>query len=133
MATPSEIVSAFIALWEQPDGFPQAVDTYFTADTVWENHGLITTRGPEEAIGFYDQFGAATGMAGMKIDVLALAETGGAETGNKVLTERVDYILDAGGETVMTVPVMGIFEVAGGRITAWRDYFDTIANSPPAG
>lgn len=127
MATPSEIVAAFIALWEQPDGFPQAVDTYFATDTVWENHGLITTRGPEEAIGFYDQFGAATGMAGMKIDVRAIAETG-----NKVLTERTDYILNAAGETVMTVPVMGIFEVAGGRITAWRDYFDTIANAPPA-
>lgn len=128
MQTPSQIVSDFIALWEEPDGFPQAVDTYFTPDTVWENHGLITTRGPEEAIGFYDQFGAATGMKGMRIDVTAIAETG-----HKVLTERVDYILGAGGETVMTVPVMGIFEVEGGRITAWRDYFDTVANSPPAG
>ncbi|HEX7849809.1 MAG TPA: limonene-1,2-epoxide hydrolase family protein [Sphingomonas sp.] len=128
MQTPSQIVSDFIALWEEPDGFPQAVDTYFTPDTVWENHGLITTRGPEEAIGFYDQFGAATGMKGMRIDVTAIAETGA-----KVLTERVDYILGAGGETVMTVPVMGIFEVEGGRITAWRDYFDTVANSPPAG
>jgi limonene-1,2-epoxide hydrolase len=132
-----QIVTDFIALWEEPDGFPQAIDTYFTPDTVWENHGLITTRGPEEAIGFYDQFGAATGMAGMRIDVLAIAETGNPDTVSKVLTERVDYILDAGGETVMTVPVMGIFEVAmdqagGGRITAWRDYFDTIANSPPA-
>jgi len=128
MQTPSQIVTDFIALWEEPDGFPQAVDTYFTPDTVWENHGLITTRGPEEAIGFYDQFGAATGMKGMRIDVTAIAETG-----RKVLTERVDYILGAGGETVMTVPVMGIFEVEGGRITAWRDYFDTVANSPPAG
>lgn len=128
MQTPSQIVSDFIALWEEPDGFPQAVDTYFTPDTVWENHGLITTRGAEEAIGFYDQFGAATGMKGMRIDVTAIAETGA-----KVLTERVDYILGAGGETVMTVPVMGIFEVEGGRITAWRDYFDTVANSPPAG
>ncbi|MBV1691756.1 nuclear transport factor 2 family protein [Novosphingobium sp. G106] len=128
MQSPAQIVSDFIALWEEPDGFPQAVDTYFTPDTVWENHGLITTRGPEEAIGFYDQFGAATGMKGMRIDVLAIAETGA-----KVLTERVDYILGAGGETVMTVPVMGIFEVEGGRITAWRDYFDTVANSPPAG
>ncbi|HEX7929400.1 MAG TPA: limonene-1,2-epoxide hydrolase family protein, partial [Sphingomicrobium sp.] len=104
------------------------VDTYFTPDTVWENHGLITTRGPEEAIGFYDQFSAATGMKGMRIDVTAIAETG-----RKVLTERVDYILGAGGETVMTVPVMGIFEVEGGRIIAWRDYFDTLKNSPPAG
>jgi limonene-1,2-epoxide hydrolase len=28
------------------------------------------------------------------------------------------------------VPVMGIFEIEGGKITAWRDYFDTIVNVP---
>jgi limonene-1,2-epoxide hydrolase len=128
MPTPSETVTAFVALWEEPDGFPRAVERYFTDATVWENHGLLTTTGKAEAIGFYEQFGKATGMAGMKIDVLALAATG-----DKVLTERIDYILDAAGKAVMTVPVMGIFEVADGRITAWRDYFDTAANAPPAG
>jgi limonene-1,2-epoxide hydrolase len=129
--TPIDIVTRFIALWEEPDGFPRAVDTYFTADTVWENHGLLTTTGPEEALGFYRQFGGQTGMAGMKIDVLAIAETSGESGGAKVLTERIDWILDAAGQAVMKVPVMGIFEIAGGRITAWRDYFDTRTNSPP--
>lgn len=124
--TPTEIVADFIDLWEQPDGFREAVRRYFTADTVWENHGLLTTTGPDEALGFYEQFSAATGMTGMKIDVLAIAATGG-----KVLTERIDWILDKDGAAVMKVPVMGIFEVADGRITAWRDYFDTKANSPP--
>ena len=126
--SPSEIVTAFIALWEKPDGFPEAVRTWFTADAEWENHGLALTFGPDEAICFYEQFSAATGMKGMKIDVTAIAETG-----DKVLTERVDYILDAAGATVMTVPVMGIFEIADGRIAAWRDYFDTVVNSPPTG
>lgn len=132
MASAGEIVRAFIAKWEEPDGFPAAVERWFTDGTVWENVGLITTTGKAEAVGFYDQFGAQTGMAGMRIEVLALAETG-----DKVLTERIDYILDAAGDAVMTVPVMGIFEVEDGRIAAWRDYFDTIANSgtnsPPAG
>lgn len=126
MATPTEIVSRFVALWEEPDGFPRAVDAYFTAGTVWENHGLLTTTGPGEALGFYEQFGAATGMTGMKIDMLAIAESG-----SKVLTERIDWLLGADGEVVMKVPVMGIFEIADGRITAWRDYFDTKTNSPP--
>ena len=130
MAAAGEIVSAFIALWEEPDGFPRAVERYFTEATVWENHGLLTTTGKADAIGFYQQFGAATGMKGMKIAMLALAETHDALTGDKVLTERIDYILDGAGQTVMTVPVMGIFEIADGRITAWRDYFDTIANAP---
>ena len=53
------------------------------------------------------------------------------EAGNKVLTERIDRILDADGAEVMTVPVMGIFEIEDGKIAAWRDYFDTLKNSPP--
>lgn len=126
MPTPIEIVRAFIELWEQPDGFPQAVARYFTPATVWENHGLLTTTGPDEALGVYHSFGAATGMAGMKIDTLAIAATG-----DKVLTERIDWILNADGKAVMEVPVMGIFEIVDGKIAAWRDYFDTKAVSPP--
>lgn len=126
MPTPTEIVEQFIALWEEPHGFPRAVANYFRPDTVWENHGLITTTGPDEALGFYKQFGEQTGMEGMKIDTLAIAETEG-----KVLTERIDWILDRNGNTLMKVPVMGIFEIKDDKITAWRDYFDTVANSPP--
>ncbi len=126
MATPTDIVTHFVELWAEPDGFPRAVAAYFTPATVWENHGLLTTTGPEEALGFYRDFSAATGMAGMKIDMLAVAATG-----DKVLTERIDWILDASGTSVMKVPVMGIFEIADGRISSWRDYFDTKSNSPP--
>lgn len=124
MATATEIVTQFVTLWSEPDGFPRAVDAYFTPGTVWENHGLVTTTGPGEAVGFFEQFGAATGMTGMKIDMLAIAENG-----NKVLTERIDWILGAGGEVLIKVPVMGIFEIEGGKIAAWRDYFDTKALS----
>lgn len=120
MPRPSEIVRSFFALWEKEDGFAQAVEGFFRDDTVWENHGLLITTGKDEALGFYHEFSKATGMKTMRIDMLALAETG-----NKVLTERIDRIIDAFGREVMTVPVMGIFEIEDGRITAWRDYFDT--------
>jgi limonene-1,2-epoxide hydrolase len=127
MPTPSEVVSKFVELWEQDDGFTEAVETYFRDDTVWENHGLLTTTGKAGALGFYHEFSKATGMTGMKIDMLAIGESG-----NKVLTERIDRIIDANGAEVMTVPVMGVFEIEDGKIAVWRDYFDTIANSPPA-
>ncbi len=42
--------------------------------------------------------------------------------GNLVLTERVDY-LEVDGRSV-ALPVAGVFELAGSRIRAWRDYFD---------
>ena len=122
MAAPMQTVTDFIALWEQPDGFARAVERFFTPSTVWENHGLLTTTGMDEAMDFYRQFSAQTGMAAMKIDMLAIAESG-----SKVLTERIDWILDAKGAVVVKVPVMGVFEIAHGRIAAWRDYFDTAA------
>lgn len=39
-----------------------------------------------------------------------------------VMTERVDNFEING--TWIALPVMGTFEVAHGKITAWRDYFD---------
>lgn len=50
-------------------------------------------------------------------ETLAIAEQGG-----KVMTERVDRFV-FGGKRV-ELPVMGIFEFSGGKISAWRDYFD---------
>jgi limonene-1,2-epoxide hydrolase len=45
-----------------------------------------------------------------------------AVIGDTVLTERVDVLRTA--EATAPLPVMGTFEVEGGRIVAWRDYFD---------
>jgi limonene-1,2-epoxide hydrolase len=42
--------------------------------------------------------------------------------GDVVLTERVDHF--AVGETHVSVPCMGVFELRNGKITAWRDYWD---------
>jgi limonene-1,2-epoxide hydrolase len=38
------------------------------------------------------------------------------------------------GDRWLELPVMGVFEVAGGRITLWRDYFDlaTLTNQMQA-
>lgn len=39
-----------------------------------------------------------------------------------VMTERTDGFLI--GDKWIQLPVMGIFELRGGKIIAWRDYFD---------
>jgi len=50
--------------------------------------------------------------------ILAIAEDG---TG-RVLNERLDRLqFDAGW---LEIPIMGILEFSGGRISLWRDYFD---------
>ena len=45
-----------------------------------------------------------------------------ASAGSVVFTERVDK-MTFGGKKV-ALPVAGVFEVEGGKIKAWRDYFD---------
>lgn len=118
MATPSDTIKAFFAVWEQPNGFVKSVNAYFTPDTVWENVGMCTTTGPEEAIAAFPS------MVGddyrMRVDDLLIATVG-----NKVMTQRLDQVLGPDGENAVTIPVMGTFEVEGDKIVAWSDYFDT--------
>ena len=45
-----------------------------------------------------------------------------AANGPVVMTERVDVFTLPGKS--FELPVMGTFEVNGGKINAWRDYFD---------
>ena len=46
-----------------------------------------------------------------------------AATGKVVINERTDYIT-LNGKPV-TLPICAVFEIEGGRIRAWREYFDT--------
>jgi limonene-1,2-epoxide hydrolase len=60
------------------------------------------------------------GLATIRVENRAVAAAG-----DKVLTERIDHMVDAAGRTFYSAAVMGIFEIADGKIAAWRDYFDT--------
>lgn len=42
--------------------------------------------------------------------------------GNVVMNERVDRFVM--GPKKIELPVAGVFEIRGGKISAWRDYFD---------
>lgn len=118
---PLEIVRDFLSRWEEPGGFAGAVRDHFTTETVWENIGLTKTTGPHEACAVFAGFGAEPGRdLAMRVDLLAIAAQG-----NKVLTERIDQILGSDGNPDRCFPVAGIFEVQGGKIVAWRDYFAT--------
>ncbi len=119
--TPTEIVEDFLRGWT-PDrhAVHAAIRRWFTADTVYENVGLSLTTGPEEAITLMERFRKAKGMEAIRIELVAIAGTGGT-----VLTERIDHLIDAEGRAYYSGRCMGVFEVVDGRITAWRDYFDT--------
>lgn len=118
MTTPIEIVRAFCAAFPENDG-RNAIRRWFTPQTVWINEGVSLTTGIEEAIAFLERPERSPTIAAVHFDMLAIAADG-----NRVLTERLDRFLRVDGTEVAAGKVMGIFEVEGEHIVAWRDYFD---------
>jgi limonene-1,2-epoxide hydrolase len=73
----------------------------------------------DQALAIIDKFQLSAGITHFDVDMLSIAVEG-----DRVLTERVDRLLNSKGDPVVTLRVMGIFELADGKIAAWRDYFD---------
>ena len=117
MNDPVSVVTEFFEVLSQGrQGFAEAVRRWFKPTTIWENVGLATTTGPEEALALLD----GMGLGGVRIEILAAAAVG-----RTVLTERIDYLLGPAGETRTELRCMGAFEIDGdGKISRWTDYFD---------
>jgi limonene-1,2-epoxide hydrolase len=89
---------------------------FFTDDCVYHNIPMDPVKGPEAIKAVLQSF---VGMStAIEFELLQIAEN---EAG-VVLTERVDKF-EIGGKWV-ALPVMGVFELRDGKISAWRDYFD---------
>jgi len=80
----------------------------------WQNVGFPTIRGRERII---KMFRRSQGRYGFEVKIHRIAGEG-----NAVLTERTDALVF--GPLRLQFWVCGVFEVHGGRITLWRDYFD---------
>ena len=89
---------------------------YFTDDAVYHNIPMEPAKGKAAIRAAIEGF-TKTSEA-MVFKVLHTASAG-----NVVMNERVDTLVMKGGKKV-DVPVCGVFEVKGGKISAWRDYFD---------
>ena len=121
MPSPIETVTAFLDQCASGKAeMLAAFHHYFTPQTVWENVGFSTSTGVTEAMAVIDAFEGGIGASAFRAEMLAIASEG-----NRVLTERIDHLLDSEGGTVQSFALMGIFEVSDGKIIAWRDYFDT--------
>ncbi len=84
------------------------------ADLVYQNVGLPTIRGRARAMKLLR---GMEGRAAFEVKTHRIAVNG-----SSVLTERTDVLIF--GPVRLQFWVCGVFEVSGGRITLWRDYFD---------
>jgi limonene-1,2-epoxide hydrolase len=81
---------------------------------VYQNVGFPTIHGRARAVKL---FRAMEGRLGFEVKIHRIAVNG-----SSVLTERTDVLQF--GRLRLQFWVCGVFEVSGGRITLWRDYFD---------
>jgi limonene-1,2-epoxide hydrolase len=108
-----QVVRDFCAAWSRRDA--EELLGYFTEDAVYHNIPMPPVVGKaaiREAFGF---FLPMSDKVDWEMVHLAVA-------GNVVFTERVDRFVLAGRDVAL--PVAGVFELEGGLIKAWRDYFD---------
>lgn len=97
-----------------------SMEKRFTDQTIWENVGVSKTTGFSEAKGFMSGFAQL-----YPIESAAVIVHHAAAHGNVVLTERTDNFFDKDGKQIVSIKLMGVFEMDGPSIIAWRDYFDT--------
>jgi limonene-1,2-epoxide hydrolase len=107
------VVRSLADAWAAKD--LDAIMDHFTDDIVYHNIPMDPADGTAAVRATVEGF-------------LAMAETIEFDTlhelsdGNLVMNERVDTFVIDGDPT--PIRVMGIFELSGGKIRRWRDYFD---------
>lgn len=125
------IVIAFIEAWNRRD--LAAIEQRLAPDVLYHNIPMAPVAGREAVMAGLAPFVGACGAIDWRLLDLAVSESGA------VLTERVDDFVIAGA--LLSVRVMGVFEIRDGLIAAWRDYFDPrelqpgfqVASSEPGG
>ena len=119
---------ALMILKAMEDGnLADQIEALCSDDFVWANSGLPTLRGKAEIYasmrsgGFAQHVPILRGMTSFSADVLHIASSG-----RVVFTERIDHHWDAEGRDLMTPHIAGVIEIADGKITALRDFYDTV-------
>jgi limonene-1,2-epoxide hydrolase len=116
--SPIDVAKTFVAHWNA-NRVEEAL-AMLSEDVLYDNVPYPDINGREAVRKFHLDFGMGTTFrADWKIVNIAAA-------GNVVLNERVDDFHHSSG-AVISLPVMGTLNVVDGRITVWRDYFDSAA------
>ena len=119
MESPIEVVRRFCAAWSDNIGTADLA-AFFTDDAVYHNIPQAPVAGREAIANTIDSFirPGPPGIESIEFRVINIAANGPV-----VMTERVDVFRVP--DKSFELQVMGTFEVTGGKINAWRDYFDT--------
>ncbi|HEB88913.1 MAG TPA: limonene-1,2-epoxide hydrolase [Deltaproteobacteria bacterium] len=114
------IIREFITAWSRLD--PEELAGFFCDDGVYHNMPAAPVEGRENVENFIRGFTATwTETTWDLLNILS--------RGDVVVAERLDRT--RAGDKAVELPCVGVFELEGGKIKVWRDYFDfaTYANA----
>lgn len=95
-------------------------DLYLAKDCIYENSGLPTFKSKQEVMDFFfPDPDSDEGIVKLKAVIHEMEAVG-----NLVFTERTDHHYDKDGNDILTPKICGVFELKGGKIKRWSDYFD---------
>ncbi len=113
--TPTELVERFCDAWSAQPFDVAALGAFFADDAVYHNIPMDPIVGRANIEAFIVGFtGGVDAMEFRMVNIVG--------AGNLVMTERIDAFTYP--HLKVALPVMGVFDVADGKIAAWRDYFD---------
>ena len=118
MESPIEVVRRFCAAWSDNVSTVE-LTAFFSDDAVYQNIPLAPVTGRDAIADNIASF-IRPGPPGIESIEFRLVNI--ASSGPVVMTERIDVFKLS--DRSFELPVMGAFEVSGGMIDAWRDYFD---------
>lgn len=107
-------VFEFLDLWDKQD--IDAMMAYFTEGATYMDIPLPPRVGLQDIRGYIER---VFSNFGVRIETLGIASRD-----NVIYTERVDYLTRNDGAANVALPVVGVFEMANGKIAFWRDYMD---------
>lgn len=108
-----QVIRDFINAWSRRD--PEELAAYFADDGVYHNMPIEPVSGRANVESFIRGF--VVSWTETTWDVLNLVSAG-----NLVIAERLDRT--RAGDKSVDLPCVGVFELDGGKIKVWRDYFD---------
>jgi limonene-1,2-epoxide hydrolase len=111
--TVQRFIAAFIEAWPTKDA--SGLMAFFSDDAVYHNIPLDAVQGKEAIRSTLEGFMDMGGNVEVEVANIVAAD-------NLVVVERVDRFIQS-GET-SSLSIVGIFEIEGGLVKAWRDYFD---------
>ena len=107
------VIREFVAAWSRLDAGELA--GYFTEEGIYHN----IPSGPVQGRSNIERFiaGFISPWQGTEWEIITLLAND-----DTVMVERLDKTVVAGKE--VNLPCFGVFEMEGGKIKVWRDYFD---------